>query len=194
MTPDAAQIAYHPLTPERWADFEAFFSERRILDGCWCMWWRIKRREFQAQQNEGKRQAMKAIVDDDRVPGLLAYVDGELAGWVSVAPREDFGVLQRSRTLKPIDDQPVWSIVCFYVDKEHRGQGLMRGLIEAAVDYAAQHGARIVEAYPIDPTQTDVTRLDVFTGFIDAFRDAGFVEALRRSQRQPIMRREIAAS
>ena len=105
------------------------------------MWWRIARAEFSSNGNRANRQAMKRLVRIGRVPGLLAYVRGEPIAWVSVGPRETFGALERSRTLKRVDDQPVWSVVCFVVAKPYRGTGLMAPLLRTAIDYAKRHGA-----------------------------------------------------
>jgi len=71
---------FHRLTPERWADFEKLFGPRGATGGCWCMWWRLTGREFDAQKGEGNRRAMKAIVDSGRVPGILAYHEGHPVG------------------------------------------------------------------------------------------------------------------
>ncbi len=182
-------LTFSPLTPECWDDFEALFGPRGALGGCWCMWWRLKRSEWEAKRGEGNRAAMKALVESGHVPGLLAYAEGEAVGWVSVAPREDFGVLQRSPVLKPVDDQPVWSIVCFFVRKDYRGRGLTRQLIEAAVAYARSQGARIVEGYPIEPRAEEIPTIYAYTGFFSTFVETGFVEVARRSASKPIVRR-----
>ena len=182
------ELNFYPLTPGRWDDFEALFGPRGAVGGCWCMWWRIKRKEYEANRGEGNRAALKAIVESGPAPGLLAY-DGEAPiGWVSVAPRADFGVLQRSPTLKPVDEQPVWSVVCFVVHKEYKGQGMSARLLQAAVDYAASQGAAMVEGYPIAPKSDDVPDIYSFTGFLSTFQAAGFVEVARRSEQRPIMR------
>jgi len=107
-------MQFHPLTPERWDDFEALFGARGAYSGCWCMWWRLKRKEFEAQQGDGNRAAMKAIVESGRVPGILGYDGDRAVAWCSVAPREDFPSLNRSPVLKRLDDEPVWSIVEAY--------------------------------------------------------------------------------
>jgi GNAT superfamily N-acetyltransferase len=181
-------LTFHPVTPNRWADFERLFGPRGACGGCWCMWFRLKRSEFDAQKGEGNRQAMKAIVESGEVPGILAYAGDEPVGWCSVGPREAFPVLERSRILKPVDEQPVWSVVCFFVAKTHRRQGLTERLLRAAIAYAGEHGARIVEGYPVDPVKPSVPDPFAYTGFISAFRKAGFVEVARRSETRPIMR------
>jgi GNAT superfamily N-acetyltransferase len=152
------------------------------------MWWRLKRSEFERQQGEGNRLAMKAIVDSGEVPGILAYIDGKPVGWCSVAPRERFGVLQRSWVLKPVDDRPVWSIVCFFVAKGHRDQGMMLKLIRAAIAYVRWQGGSVIEAYPVEAREGRLPPFSVFVGLAATFEKAGFKEVLRRSERRPIMR------
>ena len=173
MTPlsdSSLELEFHPLTTERWGDFEELFGKRGACAGCWCMWFRQTHSEFEKNKGEGNRRAMKAIVESGRVPGILAYVketgripreparegrdaepeainpgnssagtahervkgSGSLpraVGWCSVAPREHFPRLERSRVLKPVDDQPGWSIVCVFVDKRYRLRGVSVELI-----------------------------------------------------------------
>jgi hypothetical protein len=186
-----ADIEYYPVTPERWGDFEALFGPRGAMAGCWCMWWRLKRSEFDLLKGEGNKALMKAIVESGEAPGLLAYEAGQPAGWVSLGPREAFPVLERSRILKRIDEQPVWSVVCFFIAKAKRRQGVSLGLLKAAVAYAGQQGATIVEGYPEEPRPGAAPHPFVFTGLASTFRQAGFVEVARRSETRPIMRFQI---
>ena len=183
-----AEITFHPLTPDRWSDLERLFGKNGAYGGCWCIWWRTSRTVFSKQGNEGNRLALKAITEAGEVPGMLAYVDNQPAGWCSVAPREAFPSLERSRTLKRVDDEPVWSVVCFYVARPYRRQGLMAELLRAAIEYAGERGARIVEGYPIEPHHPDLPPVSSFTGIHSVFQEVGFVEVARRSERRPIMR------
>jgi GNAT superfamily N-acetyltransferase len=183
-----SDLEFHPVTPERWQDLETLFGKNGAYSGCWCMWWRISRSEFGKQVGQGNREALKAIVDSGEVPGLLAYGSDQPLAWCSVAPREAFPSLERSRTLKRIDDEPVWSIVCFFVARPYRHQGLMVKLLRAAIVYAKEHDAKIIEGYPVEPGQTNIPPVSSFTGIVSAFKEAGFVEVLRRSERRPIMR------
>jgi GNAT superfamily N-acetyltransferase len=155
------------------------------------MWWRIKRSQFESQQGEGNRLAMKAIVDSSHIPRLLAYVEDRPVGWCSVAPRLEYTVLDRSRILARVDDEPVWSIVCFFIAKGYRRQGLTVRLLKSAICYAQSHGARIVEGYPKDSQKGSHPDPFVFTGLVSAFRKTGFVEVARRSETRPIMRYTI---
>ena len=84
------------------------------------------------------------------VPGLIGYSGGEPIGWISLGPREDYAKLQRSPIMKPVDEKPVWSIVCTFVGKAHRGAGFQRRLLQAAIDHARANGVRLLEAYPVD--------------------------------------------
>jgi GNAT superfamily N-acetyltransferase len=180
--------AFHPLTPERWADFEKLFGPRGACAGCWCMYWRLTRSQYDEQQGELNRRNIKALVDSGNIPGILAYVDDEPVGWCSIAPREEFATLARSRILKPVDDQPVWSVVCFFVARNQRRQGLTIQLLTSAVEYASSKGAKIIEGYPVEPREGKAPDVFVFTGLSSAFKQAGFKEILRRSETRPIMR------
>ncbi len=122
------------------------------------------------------------------VAGLLAYDGGEPVGWVAIEPREAYPRLARSRTLAPVDDAPVWSITCFFVARPHRGRGVTRALIEAAVRHARANGARIVEAYPVVP-RGDLADAWMYHGSASTFLALGFVEVARRSASRPIVRR-----
>jgi len=179
---------YHAVTIERWGDLEKLFGARGACGGCWCMFWRLPNQEFGRMKGEGNRQAMHELIAAGSTPGILAY-DHELpVGWVSVGPRQDFPTLGRSRILKPVDDQPVWSVVCFFIAKAFRRQGMSTRLLQAAVTHAAQNGARIVEGYPYDQENNSSPDPFVYTGLLSTFQKAGFVEVLRRSPKRPIMR------
>lgn len=185
------KLEFHPLTPERWSDFEKLFGPRGACGGCWCMWYRLKRSEYEKQKGEANKKAMKTLVDGAAVPGIMAYRDGQPVAWCAVAPREDFSALERSRILKPIDDKPVWSIVCFFVKKNHRRQGLNIALLKAAIVFAKQRGAKILEGYPVEPKKDSMPDVFAFYGLASAFKKAGFNECLRRSETRPIMRYTI---
>ncbi len=133
---------------------------------------------------------MRFLVRADQTPGLLAYADGQPVGWCAVAPRASYVRLAGSRVLKPVDDQPVWSVSCFFVAHGYRRRGVTVQLLEAAAKFAKRHGARLLEGYPIEPSreQSDVF---VFTGLASAFRKAGFKEVARRSPTRPIFRRAL---
>jgi GNAT superfamily N-acetyltransferase len=184
-------IRFHPVTEDRWPDLEHLFGPRGACAGCWCMWWRLTQSEFDRKKGPGNRRALRQLVRSGTVPGILAYVDAEVAGWCSVGPRADFSRLARSRVLKPVDDQPVWSVVCFFVAKPHRKKGLTVELLKAAARYARQHGARVLEGYPVEPRAGRMPDVFAYTGLPSAYEKAGFVEVARRSETRPIMRRRL---
>ena len=189
--PSRVKIEFHPLVPERWADFEKLFGPRGACAGCWCMWWRLRRSDWNKGRGDGNRKAMRELVRSGDSPGILAYADGVPVGWCSVAPREEFATLERSRTLKRIDEEPVWSVVCFFIARPFRRKGLTVGLLKSAVAFAREKGARIVEGYPVAPRKGTMPDAFAYTGLVSAFEAAGFVEAARRSPTRPIMRRAV---
>jgi len=184
-------MRFHPLTPKRWTDFETLFGPKGAYGGCWCMYWRITRREFEAGQGAGNRRAMQALVESGHVPGILGYEGKEPVAWCSVAPRDDFASLERSPVLRRIDDEPVWSIVCFFIARSHRRRGIAEETIRAAVDYVRRKGGRIVEAYPTVPRSDRVPPVSAYMGFPELFARAGFEEVARPSASRRIMRYRI---
>ena len=177
----------HPATKERWPDLVELF-DRPVVRTCFCMFYR----KSGAGTGVGaeNRRAMKALVDRGIVPGLIGYEDGVPVAWVSLAPREDFAKLRRSPVMKPVDDRPVWSIVCFFVDRRARGRGLSERMLRAAVDHARSCGARLLEAYPVDQERRRHPD-DMFFGARSMFDRAGFREVARRKPTRPVMRKAL---
>ena len=156
------------------------------------MSWRLCRSDFVRQRGEMNRKEFKRLVDSGKVPGILAYSQGQPIGWCAVAPREAFPRLERSRILSRVDDKPVWSVVCFFVAKPFRCKGVSVRLLSAAVDYVRKQGGKIVEGYPVEPRKGWRSPDPfVYTGLASAFRRAGFVEVIRRSDTRPVMRYEL---
>ena len=187
-----AELTVHPLTRGRWDDFEALFGTRGACGGCWCMTPRLTRAEFERNKGEGNRLAMKAIVNGGGVPGILGFLGQKAVAWCAIGPRDHFGRLARSRIFQPVDERPVWSIVCFFIDKDHRRRGLSVLMIEAARTFAAERGAQCIEAYPVEPKKDPMPPPFAYTGLAAAFERAGFREVARRSATRPIMRCDIA--
>jgi GNAT superfamily N-acetyltransferase len=185
-------LTFHAVTLERWADLERLFGPRGACGGCWCMAWRLSRAEFNQQKGEANRQALRALVLGGEVPGILAYAGAEPVGWCCVAPRERFPTLERSRVLKRIDEQPVWSVVCFFVTRRCRRQGVAVELLRGAVEHARAFGARIVEGYPVEARKGRLPDAFAWTGLPAVFTQAGFAEVARGSPARPIMRRNLA--
>jgi GNAT superfamily N-acetyltransferase len=157
------------------------------------MFWRLPRREFNAGKGDGNKEAMRALVQSGEVPGILGYADGRAVGWCAVAPRAEYSALDRSRILKPVDDSPVWSVSCLFVEKSHRRRGVSVQLLRAAVEHVRIRGGGVVEGYPHEPAKGDAPAAFVWTGLASAFAKAGFVEVARRSPTRPIMRYVIDA-
>ena len=152
------------------------------------MWWHQTQVEFERRKGASNRRAMQRIVKAGRVPGLLAYDGRQPVGWIAVGPREGYATLGRSRVLKPVDDLPVWSVVCFFVNRDYRRRGVSRRLLEAAVAHVRRKGGKIIEGYPVEPRKESAPDVFVYTGLVAAFRQVGFVEVARRSPTRPIMR------
>ncbi len=179
---------FYPVTKRNWKDFEKLFGEKGACAGCWCMYWRLKQSVLDAQKGNSNKRAMKKIIGSGNIPGILAYSEGEPIGWCSVAPREEFSKLDNSRILKPVDEKSVWSVVCFFIHKDHRKKGLSIALLYAAKKYVKSSGGKILEGYPIEPKKDKMPDAFAWTGLSAAFQSAGFKEVARRSETRPIMR------
>ncbi|MGI8998742.1 MAG: GNAT family N-acetyltransferase [Candidatus Limnocylindria bacterium] len=197
MKPD---LEFQPLTPERLPDLAALFGQGGDPKWCWFASFRVRGVDFRNSTATSNRAVLERAVDglEDRAPGLIAYRDGEAIGWVSLGPRDDYERLKHSKMLAPIDDKPVWSIVCFVVGRKARGQGVAAALLGAAVDYAREHGATLLEGYPVETDGARIPSANAYMGTRRMFERAGFTVVERRQWNRatavrPIVRRRIRA-
>ena len=186
-----SNLTYFPATPDRWPDIEQLFGERGACAGCWCMFWRMKRSEYERGKGAANRRAFRKIVTAGAAPGILAFDGKEPIGWCAVAPRADYQGLARSRILAPVDDRQVWSITCFFIAKTHRRKGVSVGLLRAAAAFVRKRGGRVLEGYPVEPKKGRMPDPFVWHGIASAFTKAGFSEVTRRSATRPIMRLDL---
>ncbi|WP_413353315.1 GNAT family N-acetyltransferase [Microbacterium sp. 1P06AB] len=191
-----AEISIEPARANRFADAEHALTGGGDGADCWCQWWMLAPKDFEATSVDERRERLRRGLSASVPSALIAYVDGVAAGWVKVAPRPDQPRLARTRNIQtspePMDDPAVWTITCFVVRKEHRSQGIASRLLDAAVDHARTHGARIVEGYPLD---TDVGRFsanDLYHGTLSSFLAAGFTETARPGAARPIVAKELS--
>ncbi|MEM7443335.1 MAG: GNAT family N-acetyltransferase [Pseudomonadota bacterium] len=172
-------IRFAPVDRSTWPDLERCMERRGGPHYCWCMLWRPMPSKDRGDKAK-KKAALMSLVDQGTPVGLLGYVEDEPVAWCSVGPRPSLRRLGDG----DLDDERIWSIVCFFVHRQRRGRGLTSRLIEAAVDYAKSNGATIVEAYPVDRDATSYR----FMGFVDRFERAGFVDLGQRGTRRHSMR------
>jgi GNAT superfamily N-acetyltransferase len=185
------KLDVRPLTKDRWEDLVELFNRpgASIVRGCWCMYYR-KSGQSGVGPGAANKRALRSLVDKGYVPGLIGYEDGLPVAWISLGPREDYEKLRRSPVMKPVDDKPVWSIVCFFVDKRARGRGVSEALLKGAIEYARSQGATLLEAYPVDkdtPSHPDF----MFFGAKTMYDRAGFKEVARRKETRPVVRRAL---
>lgn len=196
-TSPATDLVVRPLTPARWPDVEALFAAKgcSMARGCWCMAYRqsgsVKVPAGQTMR-EFNRSGLRALTEAGKPPpGLIAYRGKEPVGWVSLGPREQFARLAKSPVMGPVDDQPVWSIVCFVVPTAHRHQGVAHALLQGAIAFAARHRARLLEAYPVDKAVRGADAWMWF-GAKSMYDQAGFAEVARRKPARPVVRLAVA--
>ena len=196
-----SELEIVPLTPARLPDLAALFGQGGDPRWCWCSFFRVRQGWSAKREDLGPNRAVlegavRSLAPQGRAPGLVAYRGGEAVGWVSLGPRTDYGRLEHSTVLARIDDEPVWSIVCFVVGRRSRGQGVAKAMLDAAIAYARDHGATLLEAYPTDTDGKRIPAADAYRGTLSMFERAGFEVAARRqfnarSPVHPIVRRSV---
>ena len=195
------ELTIVPLTTARVADLATLFDQGGDPEWCWCTYYRVRGRSWSNSTPTDNRALLGGLADrapaeGALAPGLVAYSDGQAVGWVSLGPREDYERLAYSKVLAPIDDRPVWSIICFVVGRQSRGQGIAGALLDAAIDHARASGATTLEAYPTDTDGGRVPSANLFKGTLSMFLRAGFTVVARRqanatSAPRPIVRLEL---
>ncbi len=181
-------LAVVALTPERFPDLAALFEEGGDPKWCWCTYFRFRGRDWTNSTAAGNRAALEDIAGTDPAAGLIAYRADVAVGWVSLAPRGDYERLAYSKVLAPVDDTPVWSIVCFVVSRRARGAGIASALLDAAIQYARDHGATMLEAYPVDTSGERIAPANAYHGTLRMFERAGFrvIERRQWNARSPV--------
>jgi len=196
-TPAHMTLVVRPLTLARWGDLETIFNAKgcSVARGCWCMYYRVSGKGHltrpRGHQRNSSKDALKSLAARDPPAGLIGYRGKTPVGWVSLGPREDFAKLAKSPIMKPVDDSPAWSVVCFVVPSEYRKQGVARELLAGAVEYATKRGVRLLEAYPVDrdaPSAADAS----WFGSWNMFSAAGFEEVARRRPDRPVVRLQVS--
>ncbi|MGD2131836.1 MAG: GNAT family N-acetyltransferase [Maricaulaceae bacterium] len=190
----------HPLTPARWRDVEIVFGDGKgACSQCWCMYWRLPRKEFEASLRDKNKALFKKRVRAGPPPGLIGYQNGEPVGWVQVGPRADTPEWNGARRLTaPLDPEDaensrVWGVSCFAVKASARGEGIGTKMLDAAIDWARKNRARVLEACPVDTQGANRPRISIYHGVASTFTRAGFKEIARRRPDRPLMRLELSA-
>jgi len=179
---------FSPLSWTRWSEFEELFGVKGACGGCWCMYWRLGYKIFEAGKGSTNKQIMKSLVRSNRPLGIIAYHNGQPIGWCSVSPRNSLERLKTSRFFKQVDNTEVWSITCLYILPNHRRKGLSKKLVREACVYAKTHGAKIIESYPIVPSKGEVPEVFAWVGLVSTFQRVGFFEVKRPSETRSYMR------
>lgn len=144
---------------------------------CWCLSWRLSSKENRALTGTQRADKVRELCSRKLAPGVLAHLDGEVAGWAGIAPRADLHPFANSKKIPHVDDLPVWSLWCIRVRPGFRKQGITEALIEGAVAYAKASGAPAVESYPVDNAGERVDLTMAFVGTRSMFERSGFTKA-----------------
>jgi GNAT superfamily N-acetyltransferase len=184
-----SQLSIEPVTKKNWNKFVKLFGDRGACGNCWCMYYRLSNADFrEGKVDDGNKRAIKRIVWEGKPIGILGLLEEEAIAWCAFAPREDFIKLGNSRVHKRIDDKEVWSIPCFFIDKDYRRSGVSVQLLKGVIKYAKENGIKIIEAYPAIPTQDRIPDSFAWIGLFKSFERAGFEIMDRTSKNRPMVR------
>jgi len=184
-----SQLTFEPLTKANWAKFVQLFGNKGACENCWCMYYRLSKSDYaEGKTEDSNKEAMQNLVIENKPTGILAFYEGQPIAWCAFAPREDFIKLERSRVHKRIDDLPVWSIPCFFIDKAFRRQGVTVELLKGVISYAKENNISIIEAYQIIPTTESLPDSFAWIGLYKSFERAGFEIVDRTSKNRPMVR------
>src|SRR5262249_24355633 len=191
-----SEIRCIPLTPELWPALEQLFGANSGCGGCWCMWWRVERggKMWKEIQGAKAKRSFKNLVSANKARGILAFAGNRPVGWCALGPRKDFPRINRRPAFQRADVEGVWSINCFFIARDFRGQNVARKLLSAAVDECRARGARTVEGYPVTTTGAGgkVAAASAYTGPLHIFEEQGFQIVQRASPLRPLVRRTLA--
>lgn len=183
------ELSFESLTTKNWNNFVHLFGANGACGNCWCMYYRLSKPDYlEGKSGNGNKDAMKEIVWSGKPAGILAIYEGQAIAWCAFAPREDFVKLEKSRVHKRIDNEEVWSIPCFFVDKRFRKIGVSLALLKGVIGYARENGIKVIEAYPAIPTTEKLPDSFAWIGLYKAFERAGFEIVDRTSKNRPMVR------
>lgn len=172
-------ITTKAATPAEWDDVQRALTGGGDGASCQCVWPVLRDKDWNKTTKDQRVGILRDEITTGPPPGIVAYVDGEAAGWIRIGPRPSQKRLGYTRTIvaatqEPLEDGSVWAVTCFSVRRDHRGKGLNAALLAAAVDYARTSGARVIEGYPVDTATMTVSSNDLFHGALSTFLAAGF--------------------
>ncbi|WUW20467.1 GNAT family N-acetyltransferase [Streptomyces sp. NBC_01463] len=179
--------------PNDWPEVGTFFRPKGLVENCWCTYFRMTAKERSSCGSAAREEKLRDLVESGERVGVIGSVDGVPVGWIGAGPRPAFPRLRTSRAAKLFkgeDPERIWSIVCLYLAREHRHQGLARVLIDRAVEWARDEKAELIEAYPEDDRKPEFER-GSFHGRVSTFESCGFTVVEPRLQRRALVRKEL---
>lgn len=186
------RLTFEPLTLKNWSRFTELFGEHGASGNCWCMYYRLDNKSFkEGQKNGGNYEKMHELVKHGKQVGLLCFLGEKAVGWCALSPREDFIRLEKSRIHKRLDDEPVWSVPCFYIDKKYRDSGVSGDMLRGAIRFAEENGIKILEGYPAIPVKDRIPDAFAWYGIYGTFEKAGFEVEDNKSPNRPLMRYHV---
>jgi len=189
------KFTFKEISPKFWPDFERLFGDNGACGGCWCQWWRLPKggkiwEEYKGAKN---KRRMKKLITAGNLNGLLAFDGNRAVAWCSFGPRSDFPRLDNTKSYKRDDTDGVWSINCFFIDRNYRGKNLTRLMLGEVCKILKRKKVEIAEGYPTPLTLKGEKQAAAFsfTGPLKIFEEAGFEIVQRISHSRPLVRKKL---
>jgi len=151
---------------------------------------------WEMAKGETAKQVTRDLIMQNKMTGLLCFdskKEEKAVGWCSYGPRSVFPRTERMKAYARDDIENIWSINCFFIDKNYRGKGVARGMIASALKFIKKRKVKLVEAYPVTKTKAGDRLPPAFswTGPLKIFEEAGFEVIQRLSHAKPLVRKKL---
>jgi len=136
------------LGKETWADFERMVEKHNgVWGGCWDTFFHFTHAE--QQRWSGKHHEYKEkLVRENRSHSALVYDGPDVVGWCQFGPLAELpGRMLGYRKMNVA--MPDWRTTCFFVDRDHRREGVAKAALAGALRFIAARGGGTVDGYPI---------------------------------------------
>lgn len=188
---DAPAYTTRLLTPDTWDDFAALVEAHNgVWGGCWCMGFHPEGLGGTAAEH---RAAKERHTRAGTVHQVLVYADGGCVGWCQFGtPGELPNIKNAKAYARGLVHLPQWRIGCIFTGSRHRGKGVARAAVTAALAHIAEAGGGVVEAYPEQVVDREPQRgAYLHTGPETLYEELGFVRDRKIAKWRWVMRRTV---
>ena len=181
-----------PLDATTWPAFARLVDKHNgVWGGCWCTWFHTMAAE-KTRTYEGNRALKEHLVREGRAHAALVFQGDDAVGWCQYgSPGELPNIYHRKEYLAGMVREPDYRITCFFVDRDHRREGLASLALAGALDLISQAGGGLVEAYPQDAPATKASGSLLYSCTRGMFERSGFSYDRPKGLKHCVMRKVV---